>query len=383
MHVLTRLDTGGMENGVVNICNGIDRSTFQPVICCLKGTGAMAERLRGDVRVIDLQYAEGKDFFRSLKLLQFFLGEKPDIVHTHGWGGGSFSTIMAARLAGVPVVINGEHGSFFLKPYQIYLQRLLAVICDANLSVSNTLRLRIEDQLAISKNRVQVIHNGVDLKKFNRQVDHKKLVSDIATASGIKIEQTDFVLGIIGSLKPEKNQMMALKALRSLNKIMKDNSIKLLLIGDGKDRKKLVEFVRQNSLERQVGFLGLRDDVSTLLSVIDVLLSTSISVHEGLSNVILEAMASSVATISTESIGVLELIRDGDNGIVINPQDEKMLADKILLLKENRPLRKHLAENGREMVEKDFSLEKMINGYEQVYRKQISKKSKWLWPFSS
>jgi len=238
------------------------------------------------------------------------------------------------------------------------------------------LRLKIEEKLAISRNKIDVIHNGVDIKRFNRPVDRDRLLAGIAAASGVSIKGTDFILGIIGSLKPEKNQIMALRALKELNHTHKDKSIKLLLIGDGEDKEKLKIYAKQNELSEQVAFLGLRDDVPALLSVLDVLMSTSLSGHEGLSNVLLEAMASSVATISTKSVGAMELIQDGKNGIIIEPNDHTALAGNILWLRENHSTKCEMAENGRKTVEKDFSLEKMIKKYEQLYFQLVDKKKK-------
>ncbi len=123
VHFLSRFDIGGMENGITNICNRINRDRFEPVVCCLKGAGSMVSRLKPDVKVINLSYPDGKAPFRPFKLSRYFKKERPAIVHTHGWGGCSLDGILGARISGVPGIINGEHGSIFLKPYQLFLQK--------------------------------------------------------------------------------------------------------------------------------------------------------------------------------------------------------------------------------------------------------------------
>jgi glycosyltransferase involved in cell wall biosynthesis len=110
-----------------------------------------------------------------------------------------------------------------------------------------------------------------------------------------------------------------------------------MFIGTGPDLEMLQRYVIDNDMQGQVLFLGLRDDMPTVLSFVDLLVSTSISSHEGMSNVILEAMASGKPVISTESVGSAEIIRDGYNGFLVDSASTQHLCESILLLQKNRP----------------------------------------------
>ena len=367
VHVVTTLGTGGMENGIVNLCNRHNRDNFELTVCCLKSVGEMTKRLRDDVTVKCINFSEGKPTFAPIKMARYFKRHQPDIVHTHGLAGGSYVGIVGAKLAGVPVIINGQHGSFFLRPHQVMLQKVLAAICDETLSVSEPLKDRVVQNLGISPEKIRVIPNGVDTDIFSGKYDCPYLREELKRKFGIIIDDDSVVIGCIGSLKPEKNQLMLLKALREIKHEKAGKQIKAIFVGDGVDLPDLVRFVKDNGLERDVGFLGNRNDIPQLLSAINILISTSISRHEGMSNVILEAMSSNLPVIATRSIGTSELIRDGLTGFLIDQDDVAELADRIALLSGDLKLRKAMASNAHNAVKDKYSITKMVSDYEKVY----------------
>ena len=327
-HVLTRLDIGGMENGVVNICNELDRKLFKLTVCCLNSSGPMASRLLSDVEVCDLGLSEGKNLRNLLKVASYFRHASPDIVHTHAWGAGSIYGIVGARLAKVPIVINGEHGSFFTKKYQILIQRLLFHLCNANLAVSDSLKHKVEEILFVPADRITVIKNGVDTEIFSGNYSRSDTIERLYN-EGFSIDEKNFNIISVGSLKPEKSQLTLLNAVCD-NTILKSSvPVKVLLIGDGPDRPSLNMFVERYGLKDTVLFLGNRSDIPELLNIADLAVSTSVSKHEGLSNFILEAMASGVPVIATKSVGSKELINDNLNGYLIDENNIEELKQKI------------------------------------------------------
>jgi len=359
-HVVNRLEIGGMENGVINISNKLDRTKFQPLICCLKGLGPMSHRLKKDVRLINMRFKEGTGLFSFMKMMALFKSEKPDIVHTHGWGCGSFCSIVGARLAGVPIVINGEHGHFFLKPHQVFLQRILARLCHQTLAVSESLKSEAEQYLHVNQNRIMVIVNGVDEKKFHGTYDvrllQRKLLADIS-----KDKDQHFIIGCVGSLKPAKNQDMLLRALKEIA----DKKYIVVFIGNGPDRQKLEHNAAQYGISDQVLFLGERHELHELFCVMQVLVIASLK--EGLSNVTLEAMASGLPVISTSVAGMTDVVRHGETGYLIALNDVTALKEKIMLLSHNPKLVKTLGTQGRQLISNEYSLKKMIAAYEKLY----------------
>ena len=376
MHVVSRLDTGGLENGVINICNALDRKKFIPAICCLKAFGSMAKRLKPDVRLFNLNFPEGNNLSCILKIISFFRKEKPDIVHAHGIGQGSFLCIIGAMAAGIRVIINGEHGKIRLRSHQIYLQRIISLIPDVILSVSSALKMNISLQVGIPCRKITVIPNGVDTSIFNGKHNISEFKKELLKLYNFKINDADFVLGVIGSLKPEKNQKMVLDALEMFNQIQKNNNLRILFAGDGPDKLMLMKYAADFGLDKQVVFLSERSDIYEMLSLINVLSLVSLRGHEGMSNVILEAMSSGVPIISTKSTGSIELINEGENGFLVDPGDVFALCKKIELLYTNRLLAKNMGKKAREIILDRFSLQKMLSSYEALYIGQFLRKYK-------
>ena len=167
IHVVNTINIGGMENGVINICNALDREKFAPpIICCIWNKGQMADRFREDVKLVEMNFYGRLYPIYICKLFFLFRKEQADIVHTHGWGAGSHIGILAAKLARIPVIINGEHGSFFTKKNQLIIQKILFYACNYNLSVSETLKYKGADILKVPAKKIIVIKNGVDIDKF-------------------------------------------------------------------------------------------------------------------------------------------------------------------------------------------------------------------------
>lgn len=374
VHVVPSLDTGGMENGIVNLCNGHDRDIFDVSICCLKSKGSMASRLRSDVEIISLNMPEGKGMSGCLKVLSFFRKKAPQVVHTHGFAGGSLYGILGARLAGVPVVVNGEHGAFYLKAHQVFIQRILERFCTLNLSVSESLKEKVVANLKISPERIRVILNGVDTRLFSGSHDVTPLKEELEKTHNLRINDNDFIIGCVGSLKPAKNQKMlidAVKTIRTMKHGKNEKRCIVLFIGNGPD----LGFLKQHSVEAglsdSVAFLGERQDMPRWLSLMDVLTSTSISLHEGLSNVILEAMSSGLPVISTKSVGSQEIISQGENGFLVEQNDARQLGERLALLMDDSSLLKEMGSNARDFICREFSLERMISNYEKTYAELI------------
>ncbi|MCM0083343.1 glycosyltransferase [Geomonas sp. Red32] len=352
-HVVATLETGGMENGVVNLCNRHDRTLFQPMVCCLKQPGAMVRRLAPDVKVFCLNIPEGKAPLAPLAVARLFRRERPDIAHTHGWGGGAWAGVVGARLAGCRLVINGEHGTLFTGWRQVLLQKVVALLCDRTFSVSQALTGKLASALTLNPHRVTVITNGVDLDRFHPRPRELEGGSD------------PLVLCSVGTLKEHKNQILTLKAVRELVRSVPGVEVQFLLVGDGPDREMLGDYVEREGLSSQVRFLGRREDIPEILGRCDVLVSSSRS--EAFSNVVLEAMASGAAVVSTRSNGTEQIVEEGETGFVIEVDDLPALAARLRFLAGNREATRRLGENGRALVARKYSIERMVGDYEREY----------------
>lgn len=373
LHVVPSLDVGGMENGIINLCNNHDRSVIHPIVCCLRSPGKMASRLDPSVEIVNMEMSEGLGLSNVFKLEKLMRSMCIDVVHTHGFGGGSLVGICAAKLARVSRVVNGEHGKFYLKSHQVLCQKVLSAMCDATLSVSSALKKKVVQNLGINSRDIFVIPNGVDTDKFTGEYIFDETLSEVSPDLNNVVTSGASIVSCIGSLKNEKNQIVILKALKSIFASDPKKNIALLIVGDGPDRGFLEDFVKKQGLSSKVFFLGSREDVHIILSFTDILVSSSYALHEGMSNVVLEGMASKVPVITTASVGMDELVRNGDNGYLITDDDVCGLTDKILYLHANKDDRLKMGENARAAVLDQYSVFKMVGSYEQFYRNITSR----------
>jgi len=366
-HILSRLDVGGMENGVANLCNGLDQERFDSTICCLHGLGPILNRLKSDVTVKSFDFPNGLNPFRFLKVAAYLSRLKPDIVHTHGWGAGLLDGFIAGRLARVPVLINGEHGSFFESPTQVKLQRLLLARFDRILAVSEVLKKRVAGKFSIPPEKITVIHNGVDIIKYHNNMNKAEIIHSL-NREGIQLSSTDFIIGCVGSLRPVKNQTMLLNALNCL-KGFHSRRIVLLLIGVGPDQEMLQQMCAEYGIADDVYFMGQRTDVAELYNIFDVLVQCSHS--EGMSNVILESMASGVPVVCTKGCDEeAEIIDNWHNGIVVENDDVNGMVKGLQLLSEH-VTRDIYSRKSKKIILNKYTITCMVDSYSQCYMESL------------
>lgn len=356
MHVLYRLQAGGTEYGVVKVVNGVSRGPVSCSICSTTTATDVRAQLRSDIRLHECSRRDGNDPSLVWQLFRLFRRERPHIVHTHAWGT-LVEGLVAARLARVPVVVHGEHGTLQLKPYQARAQRLAWSKVDRLLSVSSRLAERMAATTGYPLERIQVIRNGVDLARFTA-------VDRVEARRTLGMPQEVPAIGTAGRLVPVKNQALFIEALGDLAR--RGAPFVGIIVGDGPLRQALEERALAVGLRDRVRFLGHREDIERVYAALDVFVLSSAS--EGLSNTILEAMASGLAVVATQVGGADELIEDGTSGILVPPESPDSLASALnRIVCADTPLHALLGHRARQRAEAMFSLEGMIRSYEELY----------------
>jgi len=372
-NVIPNLDLGGAERQLVALAKGLDRSRFLPVIFCLTATGPL---------VADLEEAgiETRCFgLRGLKvwrnpirvarcLLAFFddlKKEKPEIVHGllfHAYILGTF----AAKLAGVPIVIASRRslGRFKEKKWHYRLaERLANRMTDVIVANSEAVREDVIRQEKVEPSRVRVIYNGIDPSLYD-------LPADPTLRASLGIPARAKVVGVVANLIHYKGHRFFLQACQEIKR--KHQAVTFLLIGDGPLRRELEGLARELGLEKDVLFLGSRQDVPQLLALMDVVVLPSL--EEGFPNAILEAMAAGKPVVATEVGGIPEAVVHGETGLLVPPKDPEALADAILRLLDDPQLALEMGRAGRDRVRKAFGLDRMVREMEGLYEELIAGK---------
>ena len=353
MHIVYTLRTGGMEMGVVKLVNGLDAARVRSSICSTTPAGAEIKALvQSSVPIFELSRRAGTDLRFVRDLYRLFKRERPDVVHTHAWGT-LLEGLLAARAAGVPIVVHGEHGTLQLRGYQRRLQRMAWSAADRVLSVSSKLAERMSAATGFAAARITTIRNGVHVARF-QPIDRR----EARRALGIPERPT---VGTVGRLVAVKDQATLVDAVAELQRT--GLAATLVIAGDGPERAALDARARAAGVDLRL--LGYRADVEQVMGAMDVFVLSSVS--EGLSNTILEAMAAARPVVATRVGGAEEMIEDGVTGVLVPPSNADAMAAALGRVLGAADAGAAMGAAARRRVETEFTLSGMMGRYEQLY----------------
>jgi sugar transferase (PEP-CTERM/EpsH1 system associated) len=354
MHLLHTFGVGGMEVGITKLVNSLDRSRIASSICSCRPGDSLKQRLRPDIPLYEFNRREGNDPRLVVQLVRLFRAKRPDVIHTHRWAT-LLEGLIAARLAGVPFVVHGEHGTLETRRHNALVQRTVWNRVDRVLSVSSRLAERMARDIGFRVDRIQVIRNGVDLERFKPE-------QRLEARASFGLEPHQIVIGSVGRLVPVKDQATLLRALALLR--TSGFSFMGVLAGAGPLHGELQSLAAALNLDN-VSLLGNRNDVERVLGALDVFVLSSLS--EGLSNTIQEAMATGLPVVATRVGGADELVEHEHTGCLVPPGDPRALAEAIASLVRDPARRQRFAQAGIERARQHFGLDRMIREYEQMY----------------
>jgi sugar transferase (PEP-CTERM/EpsH1 system associated) len=362
LHVVDHLGKGGLENGLVNLIENLDPARFEHIVYAIRKLGPNADRLaQSGIQVVCQNRQPGDSRFQVPALVRAIRRFQPDIVHSRNWG--TVEAVMAGRWTGCKVM-HGEHGvdaGFAVSEpkRRVMIRRVAYHLAHQVLSVSYQLRDMHAARTGFDPARITVIHNGVDRHRFYPDA---LVRARIREEFGIAADEV--CVGCVGNFFPVKDPMTALRGMERLS--AGHAKWKLLLMGDGPERPKLEAFVATHEEWRgRVHFLGTCHRVPELLQALDVYVLPSIA--EGISNSLLEAMASGIPVVATATGGNPEVAVDGESGLLFPVGDAGRLADHLGRLLADSELRAELAENALRRVREHFSLESMVGNYARMY----------------
>jgi len=362
VQVVPSLRIGGLEGVVMRLVQHLAPLAEQAVVTPT-GRGPLAERVPAGVSVFPLAEAHRPDHWNAVRMARLFRKLRPDIVHTRNWT--CIDAIIGARLAGVPVVIHGEHGREAMDPEgrnrgRRQVRRLLSPFVTEFVTVSRDLARWLVEQVRVPERKVRTIYNGVDTERY--------APGDGAAARralGIPVEGA--VAGTVGRLDPVKDQIGLIRAFAQAGSAQASKGRRVLVIaGDGPSRPQLEAAIADLGLGDSVRLLGERDDIPLILRALDVFVLSSIG--EGISNAILEAMATGLPVIATRVGGNSELVRDGITGCLVEPRRPEALAEALADYFDDSTLARAHGGAGRERALEEFGLDRMLAEYVGLYR---------------
>ena len=371
VHVVYRFAVGGLENGIVNLVNRMPAQSWRHAIVSLTDASeAFCRRLaRDDVTVVSLHKPPGHAVRLYPQLFDLFRARRPTVVHTRNLA--ALEAVVPAWAARVPVRIHGEHGRDMSdvdgssRRYRM-VRRVYRPFVHRYVALSHDLEHYLIDGVGVPRDRVRHIYNGVDTERFQPAPAGRAGTDDMPV-----FDADAFVVGTVGRMERVKDQANLVQAFLLAIRDGSEHAsrLRLVLVGDGPMRGELEAMVQAAGAADRVWLAGERSDVPAMMRGLDCFVLPSLA--EGISNTLLEAMASGLPVVATRVGANADLLEEGVTGFVVPRADPEALAAAILRYAADPALARRHGAAGRERAQQRFSIGRMVADYEDLYARAI------------
>ncbi len=374
IHMISGGDVGGAKTHVLSLLSGLNKTEHVHLVCFTEGDFAAEARQLG----IPTTVIEDNNLLRTRKrLLAMIRHDGYQIIHCHGARANMMGMLLRSG-AEIPV-ISTIHSDYRLD----YMGRPLAAMTYGNI---NKIALRKFDawvgvsagmtKLLISRGfdpqRIYTLYNGVDFSTERKPLPREEYLKSI----GLSVTPETVVFGIAARISPVKDMTTLVRAFARAVKVCP--SIRLAIAGEGEQEAEIRALAEQLCPPGTVCFAGWVSDIDSFYNALDVNLLTSLS--ETFPYALTEGARMHCATIASEVGGVPYLIDDGINGFLFTPQDDAALADRMLRLAQDAPLRRRMGEALHEKTKRDFSLEAMLLKQKSIYETILRRTARAAYP---
>lgn len=365
LHLLTSFEVGGTERQAVALLKGIDRDRFDVRLSILNRRGplhAEIEREFPEIGEYPLRSFHDANAARQLlRFVQYLRREQIDIVHTHDFYAGMLGGA-AARIAGAKWLAAQRHLKLSDLRRHSLGTSLIQQYSDRMLVNSEAIRDHILATGRASASKIIVIRNGI--------APHASPLTPRrdALCRQLGLSPESLIIGLVARLEPVKGHRYFLAAAAQVARSAP--RAQFLLVGDGSLRGEIERTIAELGLAGRIHLLGERADAAELSSTFDIAVLSSL--HEGLPNSVMEAMAWGVPVIATSVGGTCELIRDSETGYLVAPGDADALAARISHALANERERREVAERGRRFILAEYGMSRMVREVERLYTEMIS-----------
>lgn len=360
LHVIHSLEGGGTERTLMSLLRAFDPNNMRHVVLTLRDAGKTASTLPDHVACYPLRIhgRSRKAGFAIAKAVRYW---RAQVIHARNLG--TWNDAIVAKLFSPRTrLVLGFHGLESYGPFSMQQRRTArrGMWMGARFtSVSQSGCQQLMQEAGIPSGRIDLLANGVQLERYQRCDPHIRLW----VRNALKYKETDFVIGIVGSLTRVKDHNTFIQAFAQC--VTRFPSVRLLIVGDGPLRKSLARLVKELEIEKVVHFTGSREDIPDLLSGMDGYVCSSKS--EGMNNALLEAMASGLPVIVTTVGDNAQIVRHQVDGMVIKPNSVESLADAIETLVDSETLCYEYGAAAYSRAQ-DFDFSETVAAYQAYYQ---------------
>ena len=358
LFLLQTFRTGGSERIVKDLCENLDSTKFKCFVLALVG-GEMQQEFEEKGVTVNCVDKRGHDTFNIMRRISAFV--KTHQIHTinahhftpflHGFYG--------AKIHGCKIIFTAHtcNEIDLIDNFWSLIGRILLRFSHGTIGISHDISESMIKKFHLRQDKVYTIVNAINHKRFEIDVDVR------AKKEELNLEGEDKVIGSVGTLGRQKNYPNLIRAFKIVQGRM--NSVKLLIIGEGKRRNELEFLVKDLGLDGKVLLLGARLDVPEIMKVLDIYCLPSL--FEGLPLSLLEAMSAGLPVVGTDVVGVRNVIMNERTGLLVPSENPEELAKALIKLLMNPDLAKELSKNGHRYVLEEHSMAKWIREYEQLF----------------
>jgi glycosyltransferase involved in cell wall biosynthesis len=350
---------GGQENRILQECIGLRRFGARVIVLCQPGSVLATRAASEGFEVRTCRMRKNYDLPAIYFICKLIKDETPDIVSTHS-GRDSFLAGVAARISRrKPLIVRTRHLALPITSRITY-----SILPHRVVTVSEYVRQNLIER-GIPSDKVITIPTGIDLRQF----DPDKTAGDLRQE--LKLKPDIPLLGTVAIFRIQKGYHVMLDAVPSV--LEKIPMARFVFVGDGPQMENIYRKVKDLGLSDKIFMLGLRRDVPNILKSVDLFVLPTL--QEALGTAFLEAMAMGKPVIGTEVGGVGEVIRNGNNGYLVKPNNPQALAEAIIALLLNREKAALMGREGRRMVRENFNTEVMCSRMHDLYTSLIDRRS--------
>lgn len=359
LHLLHSLGVGGTERRILRLGNGLDPGRYDIHVLTLRPTvGTMLPW--PPERHTYFPISPGLQVNRLWDLARFMRAGRFDVVHSHNWAT-MFYGVLGARLAGVPVVLHGEHGRNDADRAGVALKRDLLAAALARLAthvvaVNESIATDVQTRWKLRSKHIVCLPNGVDLGRF--------MPRDAGKSS-----RDEFVIGTIARFDGIKNLPCLVRAFEQLHMVQPNLNARLVVVGAGPNFDAIAQRVAHSGAAARISLVGETDTPEQWYRTFDLYANTSFS--EGMSNSILEAMACGLPIVASAISGNQCWLRDGENTLFFPSDDAAALADRMIRFASNRSLGLHMGVANLRRVQAEYDNQSFIQRYDTLYRQLL------------
>jgi glycosyltransferase involved in cell wall biosynthesis len=361
LHIIETIGSGGVERRRLSLAKLLDSKEFELKIICTQAYGIFPNEFKKHgVEIIEIGKLKSMfDIKQHRKVCAVIDEFKPDIIH-----GAVFEGVTMAAINGfykkVPNVIIEEtsdpqnrswRGNLLMKFFCSLSHKVIGVSPAATNYLMNTLK--------INSKKIVLINNGVALPRISDNDSKQKLRADLGIAND------DIVIGTVGRMHSDENKRFS-DLIRAFAILTKDKlSVKLLLVGDGREKENYANLVKELSIESNVIFVGYQNDTQPFYSIMDVF--SLVSSHESFGLVLAEAMLHNLPIVATKVGGMQYIVDDNQTGFLVEKYNVNEIAQRLGTLCGSAELREKMGALGYKKAIKNYTEERYISRLKKVY----------------